>query len=168
MLADKLSNYKEIRAQCKYKTIEVQLGNQVLTIDVRVPLKGELEELNRLGLAPTQERLDAIKNSFTKDLKESFTPELAKALRDADSDLLFDDQGGITYKGENLDNLAFQLACWHVKVEQYFSLLKSATGEPINESYEEIAAEFTEEQIRNFVQAIHEAISPSADSVKKS
>ena len=77
------------------------------------------------------------------------------------------DGKSITYKGTDLKVLAWQLASWHVQVELYFALIRSATSEPIKEPYEQIASEFTDEQIRNFVLAISAAINPQADEVKK-
>ena len=56
---------------------------------------------------------------------------------------------------------------WETKVEEYFHLLQSETGEPVNESYEEIAEEFTEPVIRQIVEDIEAAIKPDYKTAKK-
>jgi hypothetical protein len=56
---------------------------------------------------------------------------------------------------------------WQSKVEEYFHLLISETGEPINETFDQIEQEFPDEVIKTIVDEIDKAIKPTYDSVKK-
>jgi hypothetical protein len=49
----------------------------------------------------------------------------------------------------------------------FFGLLQTETGEPVTESFQEIADEFPEAVIRDIVKSIDEAIRPSYKDAKK-
>ena len=53
------------------------------------------------------------------------------------------------------------------RVEEYFHLLQSEIGDPIDETYEQIAAEFPEPVIKEIMQAIEGAIRPDYKNAKK-
>ena len=69
--------------------------------------------------------------------------------------------------GNSVRHIAQMTATWQMQVEKYFSLLHSVTGEPITESYDEIAEEFPEVIIREIVAKIDEAIRPNYKETKK-
>ena len=69
MLANKLPGYESIRSIAKFKAIEVDLGSQLLKLEVRVPLRSELDEINRKISLPNQDAIDHEYKNLTKDLK---------------------------------------------------------------------------------------------------
>lgn len=163
-IVNKLNGYEAIRAIAKYKKISVDLGTQILELEVRVPLRLEMDEINRKVAMPSTEATDAQYKLLTKDL-DFDDPELAKVIEATGTFKMVD--GEVSYDGKSVKLLAWQLASYQTQIEEYFALIKSASGEPITESYAEIAGEFTDEQIRNFVGAIQKAIYPQVDDVKK-
>ena len=160
----KIKGYEAVRENAKYKKISVDLGTQLLELEVRVPLRAELDAINRRVAIPSEEAKDKQYALLTKDLDFN-DPDFAQAL-EATSTFSMKD-GEIYYEDKSVKVLAWQLASYHTQIEQYFSLIKSATGEPITETYEDISNEFTEEQIRNFMEAITKAIHPEVADVKK-
>ena len=166
MLANKIRGYEAVRDISKFKKIKVDLGVTELELEVRVPLRTELDQLQASILAPDPARVDVVYARLTKDLIDTVTPEIAQALSEANTDLQVSGDK-VTYQGVDVKQTAMQLASWEIQVEKYFSLIKSAVGEPINESFEQINNEFTTEQITSFIKAIQVALYPPIDEVKK-
>ena len=73
-------------------------------------------------------------------------------------------------RGESILSLESWSKRWNwdkSKVRRFFSLLQTETGEPVTESFEEIADEFPEAVIRDIIKSIDEAIRPSYQDAKK-
>ena len=160
----KLKGYEAIRENAKYKKITVDLGTQLLELEVRVPLRAENEALTRRVSIPSDEAVDAQYKVLTGGLNFD-DPDFTKVIEATKTFKVVD--GEIFYQDTNCKILAWQIACYQMQVEEYFKLLKSATGEPVSETYEEISSEFTDEQIKNFVAAIADAIHPKVEDIKK-
>jgi len=168
--ANKLgANYSDIRASARYKTITVQANDAIFDLKVRIPVKREMDALASTITDPEQAKIDAIYEMLgaplrktLEDAEEGFIEALNKdgdKIRITDNDVIVD--------GTSVRQVAKMTAIWQTQVEKYFSLLQSATGEPITESYDEIAEEFPESVIREIVGKIDEAIKPNYKESKK-
>lgn len=163
------ANYSDVRANAKFKTITIQANDVAFDLKVRIPVKREMDALTIAITEPGQPQIEAIYDrlgaSLRKtlaDAEEGFLEAINKdgdKLRLTDNDVIVD--------GTSVRQIAKMTAIWQTQVEKYFSLLKSATGEPITESYEEIAEEFPEAVIREIVAKIDEAIKPNYKESKK-
>ena len=92
--------------------------------------------------------------------------EFLKAIN-KDKDFIIVKDNDIIVDGNSIRNVATLSVMWEIKVEQYFYLLVSETGEPITESFEEISKEFPEDVIKQIVNEIEKVIKPDYSSVKK-
>ena len=73
----------------------------------------------------------------------------------------------VLVQGSSVRQVATFQAMWETKVQEYFHLLQSETGEPITETYDEIAEEFPEPVIKQMVEDIESAIKPDYKTAKK-
>jgi hypothetical protein len=169
-IANKLGKgYEDIRAAARYKTLTIQLNDVAFDLKVRVPVKRELEALTNAITEPNPARVDAIYEKLgaplrktIADAEEGFLDALNK---DSEKIKLTDDD--IVVDGTSVRQVASMTAIWQAQVEKYFSLLQSATGEPINETFDEIAEEFPEAIIREIITKIDDAIKPNYKESKK-
>ena len=163
------SNYEAIRSAARLKTIHVLLNDITFDLQVRVPVKREMEVLTAAITDPDVQRVNAIYETLSAPLIKTLDEaELGfiDALN-ADSDKIKVTDNDLIVDGNSVRLLAKMTVIWQMQVEKYFSLLVSATGEPITESFEEIAEEFPEAIIKEIVSKIDEAIRPSYKEAKK-
>ena len=80
-------------------------------------------------------------------------------LKITDDDVIID--------GSSVKQVAGMTAMWEARVEEYFSMLQSETGEPVNETYEQISEEFPEQVIRQIIENIETVIKPDYKATKK-
>lgn len=169
-LATKLGkSYEQSREQAKQKTIHLEIGNAKFSLKVRIPLKREMEQLIEDVSHPPAELVDAIYDRLATPLKKTIEDggeEFAKAMSEADSGITITDNDVIV-QGSSVRQVATFTAMWETKVEKYFHLLQSETGEPIDETYEQIAEEFPEPVIKQIVEDIEAAIKPDYKTAKK-
>ena len=169
-LSSKLGkSYEQIKAQANIKSIVVDLGDVKFNLKVRVPLKKEVEEMTARMVSPGEEKINRIYEQFASPIRttiqeggEGFLEAINKdkqTIQVLDDDLIVD--------GKSIRQVANFAAIEETRVEEYFHLLVSETGEPINESYEEICAEFPDFAIKEILQAIEGAIRPDYKAVKK-
>lgn len=161
--------YESIRTAAKYKTITVHLNDVSFTLKVRVPVKREMEAISNAITDPPADKVELIYAELAAPLlkalenaEEGFLDALNSAgqkIKLTENDVLVD--------GTSVRHVAQMTAIWHAQVERYFSLLQSATGEPITETYAEIAEEFSEPIIRGIITQIDEAIKPNFRESKK-
>ena len=131
-----------------------------------IPLKKEMEKINNRILEPSQDRIDAAYIKLTepilkvaKEGGDEFMSAVDNKLTILDNDIILD--------GKSMRQIANFVAIDEAKVEEYFHLLISDTGEPINESYEEIIEEFPEFVIKEIISVIDSALKPDYKTVKK-
>ena len=168
--ASKLGNdYSDVRANAKFKTVSIQANDVVFELKVRIPVKRELHAMAAAITDPGQHLIDAIYENLAaplrktlEDAEDGFLEALNK-----DSEKIRLTENDIIVEGNSVRQVAKMTAISQLQVEKYFSLIKSATGEPINESYEEIADEFPESVIREILKKIDEAIKPNYAESKK-
>lgn len=169
-LANKLgASYEKVKAETKLKTIHIDLEEVKFDLKVRVPLKKEMEEITAKILTPDQKRVDKIFKRLTDPMIKALDEggeDFVKALNDKKQTLVKTDDDLIV-DGTSVRQVANFSAIEENKVEQYFHLLVSETGEPVNESYEQIIEEFPEFVIREIVAEIDKAIKPDYKTVKK-
>ena len=161
--------YEAIRAAARFKTIKVQLNDLEHELKVRIPVKREMEEMLKAISAPPSDRINAVYDSMTGQLKAAIS-ELDKEVVDAlngDENKLKITDDDVIVNGSSMRQVAAMTAMWHEQVERYFALLQSATGEPVTETFEEIAEEFPEQVIREIVNKIDKAIRPNYEDTKK-
>ena len=169
-LANKLGkSYEQIKAVANIKTITIDLGDVQFNLRVRIPLKKEMEEMTARIVSPNAERVNKIYERFSAPIKKTIEDggedflktinaekETIKVLKD---DLIID--------GKSVKQVANFAAIEETKVEEYFHLLISETGEAITETYEEIIAEFPEFAVKQILETIEQAIRPDYKTVKK-
>jgi BMFP domain-containing protein YqiC len=169
-LANKLGkSYTKVQAETKLKTIHIDLEEVKFDLKVRVPLKKEMETITATILSPDQKRVDKIFKRLADPMikaMEEGGEEFVKAINDKKQTLTKTDDDLIV-DGTSVRQVANFSAIEENKVEQYFHLLVSETGEPITETYEQIVEEFPEFVIREIVAEIDKAIKPDYKTVKK-
>ena len=169
-LANKLgASYEKVKAETKLKTIHIDLEEVKFDLKVRVPLKKEMEEITAKILTPDQARVEKIFKRLTEPMVKALEEggeDFVKALNDKKQTLIKTDDDLIV-DGTSVKQVANFSAIEENKVEQYFHLLVSETGEPVNETYEQIIEEFPEFVIREIVAEIDKAIKPDYKTVKK-
>lgn len=169
-LANKLgASYEKVKAETKLKTIHIDLEEVKFDLKVRVPLKKEMEEITAKILTPDQARVEKIFKRLTEPMVKALEEggeDFVKALNDKKQTLIKTDDDLIV-DGTSVRQVANFSAIEENKVEQYFHLLVSETGEPVNETYEQIIEEFPEFVIREIVAEIDKAIKPDYKTVKK-
>lgn len=169
-LSSKLGkSYEQVKAETKLKTIHIDLDEVKFDLKVRIPLKKEMEAITAKILSPDEARVDKIFKRLAEPMIKALEEggeDFVKALNDkkqvitkTDDDLIVD--------GTSVRQVANFSAIEENKVEQYFHLLVSETGEPITETYEQIVEEFPEFVIREIVAEIDKAIKPDYKTVKK-
>ena len=169
-LANKLgSQYTAVKDKVKSKVIHIVAGEAEFDLKVRIPLKAEMESLNEFIMNANQDKVKVIYDKLADPVKKSLNEggdDFVKALnKDKDYIIVKDDD--IVIDGNSIKNVATLSVMWEQKVEKYFQLLISETGEPITETFEQITQEFPDEVIKQIVDEIEKAIKPSYDSVKK-
>ena len=168
--ADKLgSKYTAVKDQVKIKVIKIQAGEVEFELKVRVPLKQELESINETIVAVDELKVEELYNKLSAPIKKSIDEGGKDFLEqiNKDKDFIIVRDNDIIVDGNSIRNVATMSIMWQLKVEEYFHLLISETGEPINETFEQIEQEFPDEVIKKIVDEIEKAIKPTYESVKK-
>ena len=161
--------YEAIRAAAKIKTIKVSMNDVECELKVRIPVKREMEEITASISSPDQSLIDEIFDELAAPLKKTLAESeegFLDALNKEEERIKITDNDVIV-SGTSVRQMAQYTAIWQKQVEIYFSLLQSPTGEPINESYQEIADEFPEAVIREIIEKIESAIRPNYKDTKK-
>ena len=168
--ADKLgSKYTAVKDQVKIKTIHIQANEAEFDLKVRIPLKQEMELMNETIVATDKDKIEDLYNKLSAPVRKSIADGgegfLEQINKDKDFIIVRDDD--MIVDGNSIRNVATMSIMWQTKVEEYFHLLISETGEPINETFDQIEQEFPDEVIKKIVDEIDKAIKPTYDSVKK-
>jgi len=169
-LANKLgSSYESIKNATKQKKIKITFNDTECELKVRVPFKREMEEIMARISSPEKQLVEEIYTRLSAPIKETVTNANegfldavnaeGEKLKITDTDVIVD--------GTSVRQVANISAIWQTQVEQYFSLLLTETGEPVNETFEQITDEFPEYAIREIVSKIDEAIKPKYEDTKK-
>lgn len=169
-LATKLGkSYEKVKAEVKIKTINIDLGEVKFDLKVRVPLKKEMEEITARIVTPSAERIEGIYKRLSDPLIKTLEEggeDFVKALNEKKETIIVKDDDLIV-DGTSIRQVANFSAIEELRVEEYFHLLVSETGEPVNENYEQITAEFPEFVVKEILQQIEGAIKPDYKTVKK-
>lgn len=163
------SSYESIRAASRIKTIKVAINDVECELKVRVPVKREMDEITAKLSTPEPTLVEQLYEEMSKPLRDTVSgveDGFLEALNANGEKMRFTDNDVIV-NGTSVRNVATLSALWQKQVEMFFSLLQTQTGEPVNESYEEIANEFSESVIREIIKSIDEAIRPSYQDAKK-
>lgn len=168
--ADKLgASYSQVRDQVKIKKIEVTVGSVAFNLRVRVPLKREMELMLERISYPSPELVERVYARLSKPLKDSIAEGGDDFLQvlNADKQIITVTENDIIVDGNSVRQVATFNAMWETKVTEFFHLLQSESGEPIDETYEQISEEFPEPVIRQIVEDIESAIKPDYKTAKK-
>jgi hypothetical protein len=170
MIANKLgSSFNEVKNQIKLRTINIDLGEVKFDLKVRILLKREMEDLVSAIASPPKEKVEEIYKNFTAPILKSIE-EGGEGFLDAinsEKQMLIVKDDDIIVDGSSVKQVASLSASWQIKVEKYFSLLQSDSGEPINENFEQISEEFPESVIKKIVEEIENVLKPNYGEVKK-
>lgn len=161
--------FEQIKGEIQIKKIMIDLGEVRFDLKVKVPLKKEMEDMNTRILAPSEDKVNAAYEKLAGPMKQTLQEggeEFVKALN-ANKQTIEIKDDDLIVDGTSLRQVAQFQAIEECRVEEYFHLLVSETGEPVTESYEEISAEFPEFAIKEIIQSIQAAISPDYKSAKK-
>lgn len=169
-IANKLGpSYEAVRAQARIKTITVTLNDVECELKVRIPVKREMDEINTKITQGDSTIVDRIYTELSAPLLKTINEAdegFIKALGENDQKIVVT-ENDVNINGTSVRQIASLTALWQTQVQIYFSLLQTPTGEPINESYDEIAEEFPEQIIREIVQKIDAVIKPNYKDTKK-
>jgi hypothetical protein len=168
--ANKLGpSYEAVRAQARIKTIKVTLNDVECELKIRVPVKREMEELTSSITNPIDSVVEEIYKNLSdplvKTIKEA-DDEFLKVLN-AESEKIKILDNDLIVDGNSIRQIAQMTAIWQSQVEKYFALIQTSTGEPVTESFDEIAEEFPDVAIREIVNKIDSAIRPNFKDTKK-
>lgn len=168
-IAQKLGQSDQVAEQIKTKSITFTVGEASITLRVRVPVKREMEAMLELIANPAPARVDELYETLSKSLRESIATGGEDFLKtiNAEREVLEVTDTDMILDGTSLRSMANLTAMWETKVESYFHLLQSETGDPITEKYDQIADEFPEQAIRKIVEEIEAVIRPTYKSAKK-
>lgn len=161
--------FEKTKDSIQIKTITVDLGDVKFDLQLRVPKKKEMEALNGRILSPSKERVDAAYEKIAGPMLKTLTEggaEFLDALNKNKKTVIVSDDD-LVVDGTSLRQVANFSAIEDARVEEYFHLLISQTGEPITETVEEIGEEFPEFAIKEIIQTIQNAISPDYKNAKK-
>lgn len=163
------ADYEAIRAAARFKTIHVKLNDIEFDLKVRIPVKREMEAITATISDPDADRVNAVYENLAAPLRKTLDEAEEGFLEalNADKEKIKITDNDLVIDGNSVRNLAKMTVIWQMQVEKYFSLLQSATGEPITESFDEIAEEFPESIIKEIVSKIDEAIRPNYKEAKK-
>ena len=169
-IANKLgSDYESIRSAARIKTIQVKLNDVEFPLKVRIPVKKEMEAMMAEIASPDKAYVETIYEQLSAPLKKSFVDagdDFVKAINENGEKIKFTDND-IIVDGNSVRGIAQMSAVWQTQVEKYFALLQSATGEPINETFEQITEEFPDPVVKEIVQKIDSVIRPSYGETRK-
>lgn len=162
-------SYEQVKAVANLKNITVDLGDVKFNVRVRVPLKKEMEEITARIVSPSEDRVEKIFKRFAEPIQKTIEEggaEFLKAVNEGKETIKIvgDD---LIIDGKSVRQVANFAAIEETRVEEYFHLLVSETGEPVNETYEEITAEFPEFAVKEILETIERAIRPDYKTVKK-
>jgi hypothetical protein len=169
-LSNKLGkSYEQVKAVANLKTITVDLGDVKFNLRVRVPLKAEMEEMTARIISPKEERVEKIFERFAAPIKKTIEEggeDFLKAINEGKETIKIvgDD---LIIDGKSVRQVANFAAIEETRVEEYFHLLVSETGDAITETYDEITAEFPEFAVKVILETIEGAIRPDYKTVKK-
>jgi hypothetical protein len=161
--------FEQVKNEIQIKKITVDLGEVKFDLKVKVPLKKEMEQINARILSPSKEKVEAAFERVAGPMRQTLQEggeDFIKALNETKQSFTMTDDDLIV-DGTSLRQLAHYQAIEEARVEEYFHLLISEIGEPVNESFEQISAEFPEFAIKEIVQTIQATISPDYKSAKK-
>jgi hypothetical protein len=153
----------------RFKTIKITFEDTTFDLRLRVPVKRELEEMLSQITTPEQELVDRIYTALSAPLLKTLNETDGDFLKvlNAESEKIKLTDDDVIIDGNSVKHIAQVSAIWQTQVQKYFSLLQSSTGEPINETYEEIAEEFPEFVIKEIIEKIESAIRPNYKETKK-
>ena len=162
-------SYESIKENIKYRTLSVEFDTSKFDLKVRIPLKKEMENMLVEISSPKAKTINAIYKRLSKPLLDSIKEGGEKFLETVNADKQFltvlDDD--VIVDGTSIKQVATMTAMWEHKVETYFHLLQSETGEPINESFAQISEEFPESLIKQIVETIEQTVKPDYKTTKK-
>jgi hypothetical protein len=163
------SSFETVRDKLKFRTVRVEFEDAAFDLKVRIPLKREMESILEKIQNPPKELISSIYDKFAAPLMATLKEggqEFLTAINEGDKKIVVLDDDVIV-DGTSIRQVALLTAMWQVRVEQYFHLLQSETGEPINESYDEISAEFPEQIVKLILDKIENSVKPDYQSTKK-
>jgi len=169
-LAKKLGkSYGMVQDQVRIKTITIEIGTTKFDLKVRIPLKAEMEAMLERISAPTEDRVEAVYQRLAKPVLDSIKEggeDFISALN-SEKEMVRILDNDVVLDGNSIRQVAQFTAITENRVEEYFHLLQSEVGDPIDETYEQIAAEFPEPIIKQIMDSIESAIRPDYKNAKK-
>ena len=169
-LAAKLGKeFAGMQDDLRIRTIRPEVGGVAIKLRVKVPLKAEWESAQTSWMNPPNERVDKIYEELSAPLRAAVKEGgegLLDALKAADKAIEIRDDDVIS-SGHSVKLISRLQAIDQIRHEVYFAMLVSETADKVDESYEQITAELTMEEIKAIMAAIDEVINPNFDSAKK-
>ena len=163
------ASYNDIKERIKYRTLLIEFDTIKFDLKVRIPLKKEMEDILADITSPKAEAVAVIYEKLSKPMLDAIKEGGDEFLKTVNAEKQFltvlDDD--VIVDGTSIKQVATMTAMWEIRVEKYFHLLQSETGEPINESFAEISEEFPESLIKQIVETIEQTVKPDYKTTKK-
>lgn len=163
------ASFASVRDKLKTRNFKVTFDDAQFDLKVRIPLKHEMEAISERIQTPNAEVVEKIYKAFSTPLLatlEDAGETFLTALNEGEQKIVVANDDVIV-NGTSMRQVAAMTAMWQTRVEQYFHLLQSDSGEPITESFNEIMAEFPEQVVKLIVDGIENAIKPDYQNAKK-
>jgi len=163
------SSYDKVKEQAKLKTIQINLGDVQFNLKVRIPLKKEMESITERINNPDKDKVDVIFKRLAEPIKKIVADsgdEFLNAVNSEKQTIIINDDD-VILDGSSVRQAATLTAMWEIKVEEYFHLLQSETGEPVNESFEQISEELPDIAVKEILEVIENSIKPDYKTAKK-
>ncbi len=160
---------QQVSEELPIRKITVDLGEVKFALRVRVPLKKQMEEINARILTPNEAKIEALYQTLSAPMRKTLEEsgeDFVKALNERNKTVQMTDDD-LIIDGTSVRQIAQLQAMEQAKVEEYFHLLISETGEAITETFEQITEEFPEFVVKEIVEAIQGAIAPDYKATKK-
>jgi hypothetical protein len=163
------ASFLNAKEKIKFRTVHIELEDAEFDLKARVPFKREMEAIIDKISSPASDVTEAIYQRITASLRKSIDEggeEFLTAIN-ADKTMIVVTSNDIVLDGNSMRQMAVLTAMWETKVEEYFHLLQSETGEPINETFAEIMEQFPESVVRHIVERIEQTVKPDYSTAKK-
>jgi len=163
------ASYDAVKDKAKIKKITIDVGETAFNLRVRIPLKSEVEQITEIITNPPEEKVEAIYQKYAAPLLETIKEsgdDLLQAINKEKQTIVIK-ENDVEVNGTSLRQVASMTAMYETRVEKYFHLLQSESGEPINETYEQISEEFPEAIVKIILDEIDKAIKPDYNTAKK-
>lgn len=148
----------------KYKTITIPTGDGEVKLEVRMPLKAEVDAIASRISNPDPARVEAKYQELIEPIASvalSTDPEVLKL-----ADIVVQDSDYIV-KGSSVRIVSHASVMSEVRIEEYIALIRGEQDDEEPSTYDELVAELPEEFIRLLADKVESVIYPTYETARK-